>query len=167
MCTFFAWLESNSDLTLGQLANVETVGIGLYLALGIIQGISTTGVAGLARRVDTLRKAVIGARMTGELASIRTLSGKVSGLEIGFHNLNRWLLRFVFALFLVSVCWFAYDTFAQNSTPTRLGEWLVIFYYLSLPFIIFVVAVTIVWSRCKSVAVSVRESEKRIKDALL
>lgn len=158
----------DAGLTFGQLANVQTVGIGLYLALAVIQAVSTTGVAGLSRRVATLRNGVSSARLGAvELAKVRTLSGEVSGLEIGFYYLNRRLLRLIFLLFSISLGYFAYCTVWQNFDAGRDGVWFIFIFYLAVPLAIFLGSSILIARRCKAVATRVAEAEKRIRSALL
>lgn len=157
-----------AGLTFGQLANVQTVGIGLYLALAVIQAVSTTGVAGLSRRVATLRNGVSRARLGPvETANIRRLSGEVSGLEIGFHNFNRRLLWLVFLLFAISVAYFAYCTVWQNVDACTVGVSFIFLFYLAIPVGIFVGSTLLIARRCRKVARQIAEAEKRIRTALL
>lgn len=168
MCTeIFPWETTNVGLTFGELANVQTVGIGLYLALAVIQAVSTTGVAGLSRRLATLKNAVETARIRTEIANIRRLSGEVSGLEIGFYHLNRRLLCLAFFLFIVSVAYFAYCTINQKCDAGAEGLLFIFAFYLCLPVIIFLVTVGSIWRRCRNVAVQVEGAEKRIRQVLL
>lgn len=167
MCNFWVWLGSDAGLTLGQLANVQTVGIGLYLALAVVQAVSATGVAGLVRRVATLRTAVSSASMRLEVANVRRLSGDVSGLEIGFHDLNRRLLRIVFLLFIISVAYFAYCTIRQNADARQWGVIVILFLYLGLPIVIFVAFGIIIRRRCREVAQKVQEVQTRVQSVLL
>jgi len=163
----FPWEFAKAGLTFGQLANVQTVGIGLYLALAVIQAVSTTGVAGLSRRLATLRNAVTARRMSTEIDNVRRLSGEVSGLEIGFHDLNRRLLRVVSGLFTISVVYFAYCTVWQNLDAGRDGTLFIFVYYLALPLGIFVGGTVVVWKRCRDVAGRVKDAENRIRRALV
>ena len=163
----WVWLEAKANLSFGQLANVQTVGIGLYLALGVLQAISATGVAGLGRRVNTLRTAAASARLRLEMTNIRRLSGDVSGLEIGFHKLNRRLLATVFALFSISVAYFGWCTIAQNTDARHLGLIFILFFYLMVPILIFIFIGALIWWRCRGVATRLNDAEKRIRDVLL
>lgn len=169
MCIdLWPWDEFKAGLTFGQLANVQTVGIGLYLALAAIQAISTTGVAGLSRRVTTLRNAVSSARLGAvETGNVRRLRGAVSGLEIGFHDLSRRLLAIVIALFSVSVSYFAYCTVWQNVDAGADGEWFIFLFYLALPLLLFLVSSILIAVRCKAVAKQVADAEMRIRASLL
>ncbi|VXD02874.1 hypothetical protein [Sphingomonas sp. 8AM] len=168
MCIdLFPWDSATAGLTFGQLANVQTVGIGLYLALAVIQAVSSTGVAGLSRRLATLRSAVATKRMRTEIDNVRRLSGEVSGIEIGFHDLNRRLLGLVSILFTVSVGYFAYCTIWQNIDAGHDGVWFIFFYYLALPISIFFGVAALIWKRCRDTAKHVKEAESRIRRALL
>lgn len=169
MCfNLLPWNSPAAGLTFGQLANVQTVGIGLYLALAVIQAVSTTGVAGLSRRVATLRNAVSSARLGSvESANVRRLSGEVSGLEIGFHNLNRRLLCIVFLLFSISVAYFAYCTVWQNADAGVDGVRFIFLFYLAIPIIIFIGSALLIAHRCRSVARKIVDAERRIRALLL
>jgi hypothetical protein len=168
VCTnILPWELSNAGLSFGQLANVQTVGIGLYLALAVIQAVSTTGVAGLARRLATLKNAVTTKRIRAEIDNVRRLSGEVSGLEIGFHDLNRRLLTVVFSLFVASVIYFGFCTINQNCDAGQDGLFFIFSFYLGLPILIFVVTAGIIGNRCRSVAKKVHEAERRIRRTLL
>jgi hypothetical protein len=86
-------IKSSIDtLTFGKLANVQTVGIGLYLALAVIQAVSSGGVTGLRRRATTLQTAVQAAKLIAEYSAMRQLQTEVSRLEIGFQAINRTVL---------------------------------------------------------------------------
>ena len=124
--------------------------------------------AGLSRRLASLRSAVSGARLGPiEAANVRRLTGDVSGLEIGFHVLNRRLLVIVFALFVLSLVYFAYCTLLQNVDAGEDGVLFVALFYLALPIVIFVLSTLLIGRRCKTVAKRVGEAEKRIRAALL
>ncbi|WP_433909188.1 hypothetical protein [Sphingomonas yabuuchiae] len=168
MCIdLWPWQATTTGLTFAQLANVQTVGIGLYLALAVIQAVSATGVAGLSRRVTTLKGAVTANLMKIEARNVRTLAGQVSGLEIGFHKFNRVLLWIVFSLFVTSVGYFAYCTVWQEAQALQDGTWFIFGFYLVLPVAIFAGCSTIIWWRCREVAHRLTEAEKRIQRAIL
>ena len=150
------------------MANVQTVGIGLYLALAVIQAISTMGVAGLSRRVVTLRSAVVSGNMGPvEIGNAKRLSYDVSGLEIGFHDLNRRLLRLVFLLFAISLGYFAYTTVYQDVDALQDGVWFIFLFYLVLPVLIFLSSSFLIAWRCRAVANKVSEAEKRVRAKML
>lgn len=166
MCIHLSvWFQTMSGLKFGQLANVQTVGIGLYLALAVIQGISATGVAGLQRRTNTLRAAVLGSRLRSEFTNMRRLQADVSRLEIGFQSFNRTVLWATVGLFAIALSYFAYCTVWQDSAARLTGTLFTLAFYLLLPLGIFLGSALIIWKRCADVARAVEAAEKRYWDA--
>lgn len=150
-----------SNITFQQLANVQTVGIGLYLALALIQAISATGIIGLRRRANTLRAAVLDTKLASQFTNTRRLLGEIGKLEIGFHSLNRTIMCTVFALFAVGVIYFAYCTVRHDWKSGADGALFILFFYLALPIIIFGTAAGVIAIKCKGVAEKIREGEQR------
>lgn len=165
MIDLTSWLAAMAKLKFSELANVQTVGLGLYLALAVIQALSTTGVAGLRRRVNTLRIAVIGAKMRSEFTNMHRLQADVSRLEISFHSLNRFLLCVTTVLFVVALSYFAYCTVWQASPALLSGTLFVISFYLVLPMLIFGVFSLVIRNRCREVASKIGEAEDRFRSA--
>lgn len=141
------WVKLGS-LTFAQLANVQTVGIGLYLALAVIQAVTDGGVAALRRRAITLDAAIVSAKkqlLRDEASSILT---GVGGLEMGFQRVNRTVLYAVLVLFTVSVAVFAYCTIWQDEKVGATGSLAIMGFYLVLPVAIFVIIGLYVKCRC-------------------
>ena len=160
-CDLIQTLNKLSNLTLGQLANVQTVGIGLYLALAVIQGVSAGGVASLRRRATTLQTAVRAAQVRSEFSAMYQLQSEVSRLEIGFQALNRTILLVVLALFVASLGYFAYCTAWQESPSGLPQATFILIYYLATPVIIFVVFATLIAVRCRGAGKRIKDAEKR------
>lgn len=97
-----------------------------------------------------------------EIANVRRLSFDVSGLEYGFHDLNRRLLWFVSTLFAISLAYFAYCTVWQNVDALQDGVWFIFLFYLALPVAVFVVTTVVIARRCRVIAKRVYDAEKRI-----
>ncbi|MET3762902.1 hypothetical protein [Sphingomonas sp. UYEF23] len=136
------------SLTFAQLANVQTVGIGLYLALAAIQAVTEGGVAALRRRANTLEAAIASARkqlLRGKASSILT---DVGGLEMGFQRVNRTVLYAVFVLFTVSVAAFGLCTIWQDDKATAICALAIMGFYLLLPVVIFLSIGLYVKRRC-------------------
>lgn len=148
-------------LSFAQLANVQTVGIGLYLALGVIQAVSSGGVAALRRRATTLQTAVHATRTRTEFPMMHQLQSEVSGLEIGFQSLNRTILWAVGCLFTISVFYFSYCTIYQDLKAGLSGTLFVVGFYLVLPIVIFAVSAFMIGRRCYEIEEKVRAAEKR------
>lgn len=156
--------DAIKTLTLGKLANIQTVGIGLYLALAVVQSVSSGGVSGLRRRASSLQATVRAARLVHQYAAVRNLQSEVNRLEVSFQALNRTVIRMVTFLFIISVIYFAYCTVFQD-TPAKVYE--VIFitvFYLFCPTFIFSVLALIISQRCKSTTAKIRMAEARFKN---
>lgn len=160
-CSLIATIAKLSNLNLGQLANVQTVGIGLYLALAVIQALSAGGVAGLRRRATTLQTAVRAARVRSEFASMHQLQSDISRLEIGFQAVNRTILLVVLVLFVLSLGYFAYCTAWQGAVAGTAQAVFIIAYYLVLPVMIFVLFAILIAIRCRESGKRIEAAEKR------
>jgi hypothetical protein len=148
-------------LTFAKLANVQTVGIGLYLALGVIQAVSSGGVAGLRRRANALQNAVNTAKLTSQFHTMHDLQADVSRLEIGFSGLNRTILKAVAILFFASIAYFGYCTMVQDYLANLTGTLFVFGYYLLSPIVIFLLSAILIAKRCEDVKTRVNEAEAR------
>jgi hypothetical protein len=160
-CGLIQTIAKLSNLNLGQLANVQTVGIGLYLALAVIQALSAGGVAGLRRRATTLQTAVRAARVRSEFASMHQLQSDISRLEIGFQAVNRTILLVVLALFVVSLVYFAYCTAWQGEISGIGQAVFIIIYYLVVPVIVFLAFAILISVRCRETGTRIKAAEKR------
>lgn len=149
-------------LTFANLANVQTVGIGLYLALGIVQAVSSGGVAGLERRSNALQRAVSASKMSSLYAVLRDVRFELSRLENSLHGLNRTLLFISAGLFLAGTAYFAYCTIFQEYLSGVCGTIFIMFFYLALPIMIFFGSSIVISGRCKAVAKQITEVEKDV-----
>lgn len=148
---FGQWWANLNSLTFAQLANVQTVGIGLYLALAVIQAVTGGGIAGLRRRASTLEAGIVSAKKVSLRQEAASVLADVSSLEMSFQKVNGTTLYGVLALFTISVIYFAYCTVWQNSRAESDGVLFILVYYLILPIIIFIGAGLYVKRRCSEV----------------
>lgn len=155
------WWTKIGSLTFANLANVQTVGIGLYLALAVIQAVSSSGISGLRRRLTTLNLAVRSARMRGEFESMHSLQQEIGALEIGFQAFNRTILLVVVALFVASICYFAYCTILQDAIASPLETLFILVFYLLAPIVIFAGAALRITRKCHGTAKAIASAEAR------
>jgi hypothetical protein len=148
---FGLWWIKLGSLTFAQLANVQTVGIGLYLALAVIQAVTEGGVAGLRRRATTLEAGAVSAKKVIQRQEAASILADVSSLEMSFQKVNRTILYGVLALFTCSVIYFAYCTVWQESRAQLWGAAFILGFYLFLPIVIFTCAALYVKRRCSEV----------------
>jgi hypothetical protein len=144
------------SLTFAQLANVQTVGIGLYLALAVIQAVTEGGVGALRRRAMTLEAASLSTRRVSQREEAASILADVGSLEMSFQKVNRTILYTVLTLFTASVIYFAYCTVWQDSHVGPKETLFILSFYLLLPIAIFVGASLHVKRRCS-------EADGRIK----
>ncbi|MBD8619741.1 hypothetical protein IFT67_12495 [Sphingomonas sp. CFBP 13728] len=152
MCFDFGplWVKLGS-LSFAQLANVQTVGIGLYLALAVIQVVTEGGVAGLWRRTATVEAAIVATKKVDLRQDASGILADIGGLEMGFQKVNGTVLYSVVALFVISVIYFSYCTVWQELPAEVAGTLFILGFYLVLPISIFVVASLYVKSRCSEI----------------
>jgi uncharacterized membrane protein YbhN (UPF0104 family) len=156
-----------NQLTFGQLANVQTVGIGLYLALVVVQAVTASGVAGLRRRATAIQALANNAKVVSEASNMHKLQGEVQRLEISFQGLNRGLLGGTTLLFLFAVGYFIYCTVFQSYLALVSGVAFILGFYLVLPIAIFLGSTWLIGKRCKQVRQKIEAAEKRVSDAVL
>lgn len=149
------------------LSDIMTVGIGLYLALGIVQALSAGGVAGIRRRSDTLERTIRSAKLISEYSSIRTLQLDIGRVEIGFEFLNRSIIWAVTLLFLIALCPFILVTLWSKIPMPDFGPLAVIIFYIVLPCSIYVISSLVISKRCKDIVVTIKALESRVKKAVL
>lgn len=156
---FGLWWIKLGSLTFAQLANVQTVGIGLYLALAVIQAVTGGGVAGLRRRATTLEAGIVSTKRVSQRQEAASVVADVSSLEMSFQKVNRTLLYNVVALFTTSVLYFGYCTVWQESPAELEGAIFVLSFYLLLPIVIFAGAGLYVRGRCSEVEGRIKRLE--------
>lgn len=140
---------------------MQTVGIGLYLALAVIQVVTDTGVAGLRRRASALKEAVNGSKLRGEFTNMHTIGQDIERLEIEFRTFSRLLFVGTLLLFGVALFYFAYCTIYSELIAGVNGTLFTIGYYLVLPLLIFGASSLYVGHKCRGVRQEIVEAEKR------
>lgn len=161
------WRSTTSHISFAQLANVQTVGIGLYLALVVIQAVSASGIANLRRRATAIQSVVNGCRLTAEAGNMHRLQSDVHRLEIGFQALNRALLLGASGLFVIAIAYFVYCTIWQTEDAGIDGVLFVVGYYLVLPMAVFGGSTWLIGRRCQGVRTDIAQAEKRVTMALM
>ncbi|GGE84885.1 hypothetical protein [Sphingomonas prati] len=154
---FGPWLIKLNSLTFSQLANVQTVGIGLYLALAVIQAVSDGGVAGLRRRATTLGVAIAAANKAYLKIESGSILVDVGGLEMSFQRTNRTILYLSACLFTISVIYFAYCTIFYDNFAYVSGACFIFVFYLFMPIAIFISMGIYIKKRCVGVDIRINQ----------
>ena len=142
------------------MSNVQAVGITLYMALAIIQGVSSGGIAIVRRRVSTLESAIALSELDENEFGIPSLRAEISRVEISFQAINRTVLVCAMILALVAVIWFGYSSiyFAYVIGPVELL--VMLFFYLIAPFVLFFFVTSLVYFKCKDITLKCKFAEK-------
>lgn len=154
-------------LSFADLSDVQTVGIGLYLALAVVQVVTESGIAGLRRRAGTLRAAVNESKVASEYANMHSLHQEIGLLEIGLRGFNRTLLIIVSVLFAIALSYFGYCVVFQDLKAGVAGVVFTVGFYLVLPVLIFILAGLHVGRKCAKVSREVRDAEARYQRKVL
>lgn len=152
---------------LGEVTDIIALGIGLYLALGVVQAVSAGGVAGLRRRATTLQTAVRSAKLVSQYSVVNSLQAKISRLEIGFEALNRTVLVAVTALFFIGVVGFVIAALSNDQAINWTWVSLIVFYYIVAPLLIYVVTSIVISKKCTDTREDIKNTEDQVKRLLL
>ena len=159
------WCE-HTDTQLGDLSSVASVGVGLFLALAVVQVVGSGGVAKLRRKAVYLREVVSANRLDAQRSSIANVDAELLRLELSLETLSRHLFSASFVLVIVSLLGLAAMTLAP---AVALGCSLFVAflsYYLGLPVGIFLVASLVIRRKCATVRKSVSDCETEVLDRL-
>lgn len=152
---------------LDDLVDIMGLGIGLYLALGVVQAVSSGGVSNLRRRADSLQRTVGAAKMAAEFQSTRTLQLEVGRLEISFESLNRSVVQWATVLFFVALAPYLYASLQGDIQINFYAILATIAYYIVLPTSIYTSTSLIISKRCANANAKLKAAETRIKNSLL
>lgn len=164
---FLAWASAPSGITCGDLLEAFGVGVGLYLALAIIQAVAGFRFAILRRRLDTLRRAITSRKMAGEYQNIRSINGNLSNLEIQFESFFDIVFKMVVVAFAIGLLIFHVALVNQSSVMFNLTVWVSIFYFLWLPFFIFLGSASVISRKSAAVEQSMLRLSQRVQARLI
>ena len=147
---------------LGDLSSISEVGLGLFLALAIVQVVGSGGVSRLRRKAGHLRDVVRTNRLGTERASTARVDADLLRLELSLEKLSS-------VFFGISLCFIASATFGiavVTLAPTIelgcLGLCLFLGFYLILPLGSFVVASGVIRRKCRTVRDQLLAVEDRV-----
>ena len=165
MGSFICWCR-HTDTQLGDLSSVASVGVGLFLALAVVQVVGSGGVAKLRRKAAYLRDVVSANRLQNQRSSVAQADAELLRLELSLETLSGHLFAVSFVLTVVSLVGLSVTSLAPD---VSIGcNWIAAFlgFYLGLPVGIFLVASLVIRRRCASARNSVSECEKEVLDRL-
>jgi hypothetical protein len=144
-----------------------SLGIGLYLALGIVQALSAGGMSSIRRRADALDRTIRKAKLLAEYSSVRTLQLDIGRIEIGFESLHRSILLLVTLLFIAGLCPFVVAALHPDAEVPPFGPLAVTIFYIALPCLIYIASSLIISKRCKEISTNIKLMEQRVTKFLL
>ena len=165
MGPMICWCEHTAT-QLGDLSSVASVGVGLFLALAVVQVIGSGGVAKLRRKAAYLREVVSANRMQSQRPSVANVDAELLRLELSLEKLSGHLFQVSFVLIIVSLVGLSVISLAPD---VSIGcTWIAAFlsFYLGLPIFIFWAASLVIRRKCASARKSVSECETEVLDRL-
>jgi len=151
---------------LGGFASIAEVGIGLYLALAILQAVSSGGVADLRRKAALLREAIVANKMRGLFEESRRLKGLVASLELGLLNINKLIFKVVFGLIIIALIGLIAITIFPQVQLDCLQTIMLIGYFSVAPFVVFLFSALVIRIKCKDTRQAHSNVERKFLDAL-
>lgn len=148
--------------TFGDLTDCQAVGLGMYLGLGIIQVVSSGGMATLRRKHSALEQAVKANKLRNEASEIRSIAGELSRLEIGtdsFHSSTLWLVS---VLFLLALAGFAVTVAVPDVPISKAVLYSTIGGYLAVPVILYGFAMVHLRGKSRNARRKIAAAQKRI-----
>lgn len=166
MNAFLEWAQAPSGITYGNLLEAFGVGVGLYLALAIIQAVAGFRISILTRRIDTLRKAVVARKLSGEYDNVRAVSGRMANVEIQLDGFFNILFKAVVSAFSLAIALFTNALISQNAVLWNWSLWCNLVFLLWLPLAIFFLSAIYIRSKCGPVGVDIDSLSDRVQAKL-
>lgn len=165
MGSMICWCH-HSATQLGDLSSIASVGVGLFLALAVVQVIGSGGVAKLRRKAVYLREVVSANRLQSQRSSVAKIDAELLRLELSLETLSGHLFVVSFVLVIVSLVGLSVMSLAPAVSVGCI--WLAAFlgFYFVLPIGIFWVASLVIRRKCTSARKSVSECETEVLDRL-
>ena len=156
----------SASTKLADLSSVLGSGLGLYLALAIIQTVGSVGVMRLRRRARYLREAIWLNELHTLRASIWNVEAELSRVELSLETLSSRLFVFTFVLILVSLGGIGMAALNPSLILGCGAVYAIIVFYLILPPAIFLLASLIIRVRSRSALSAVLSCENKVLEAL-
>ena len=159
------WCQ-HTGTQLGDLSSVASVGVGLFLALAVVQVIGSGGIAKLRRKAAYLREVVSANRLVTQRSSIAKVDAELLRLELSLETLSGHLFIASFILIIVSLVGLSVMSLAPHFSIGCYWIAALLGFYLGLPIGIFLVASLIIRRKCSSARKSVSDCETEVLNRL-
>lgn len=161
------WSFTPSGLNYGDLLEAYGVGVGLYLALAIIQAVAGFRLSILTRRLDTLRRAVAAQRFAAQYDDVRSAAGKLANVEITLDSFFELVFRTVVTSFIMSIAGLCNAIVWKDSELWNWALWTILAFLLWLPVLIFILAAGFIRWKCGPVEREIKLISDRVQMRLI
>ena len=165
MGSIICWCNHTAT-ELGDLSSVSEVGVGLFLALTVVQFIGSGGMAKLRRKAQSISAIVTKNNMTSERESVGRMNGELLRLELGLESLSSSFFYVSFGFVIVALIGLAVISLAATVTVNCYVIAGILTYYLALPVVAFVIASRVINRRCDGARRLLSEVEDRVLSKL-
>ncbi|WP_068108971.1 hypothetical protein [Tropicimonas marinistellae] len=138
-------------IELREFSSVQSVGIGLFLGLAVLQIITVGGLSSLYRKTDRLRDAVESNNLNGQRQRVRRIRNQLVTLEQSVQSFGATVFGAVLVLVAIAVAGLGYSTLNLNVPVSCYYGYGILVYNLGLPVVIFLLVAGFVRKMSKSV----------------
>lgn len=160
------WGVAPSGVSYGDLLEAFGVGVGLYLALAIIQAVAGFRISILTRRLESLRRAVLARKMSGEYGNLRNLAGKLANVEIQLDGFFDTLFRAIVLAFSIAIASFTYALVWQDAVLKNWALWMILAFLLWFPLFVFFGSAAFIRRRCSPIEREIKNLSSRVQTKL-
>lgn len=155
------------DIVLIGFSSAESVGVGLYLGLAILQVIGSGGIADLNRRSHTLQKAINSNNLHGARTNATRIMTDLAQLDIALIGFSKSIFYLVLILLLICLIVLSGTTLYPDLVVGCFGAYLILLYFLALPVLIFLISALWIRYKCGAVRLALRDCERLVNTQLM
>jgi hypothetical protein len=155
-------LPIGENLTLAALSSVLEVGVGLFLALTILQVIGSSGVATLRRRTANLRATINTNDLNGQRHSVGQVDAALLKLEIELGTLSKSLLAVALLLLIVSLLGLVASSLYPDKILKCRDFYFIVLGYVGLPILLFWMSTLVFNWKCSDVKRKISDCEDEV-----
>lgn len=149
------------------LSSVSEVGVGLFLALAVVQVVGAGGIAKLRRKSQLIREMVLSNRIDSQRDSIASVDAELLRLEMRLETLSGWLFTTSFIGILVVLGGLVAVTLWPTASLSCFQTMTFLSFHLFVPVAIFGVASIVIKRRCATVRNMIEDCQDRTLSALV
>lgn len=163
---FLDYFGAQTSIKYSDLLEVYGVGTGFYLGLAILQAVSGAQIWRIRRKQQSILDLIRAMKANGHRREFRRVSGEFSNIEIKIDQFQRKLFLVVAGLFFLAVGFFVFAVFSLEVSLLFGGVWLVLFYYLVLPCLLFLASAWRIACLCKGIEVQFEKLSRDVRSSV-